>query len=166
MRIEFDVLLRSLSALLDQDIGRNLIFADTPAHPSAMEALRRRVFHLAIDYNDRAASFSSLAAGEVGGRSVMKFLLCHRHDSPFAISRSRCPVSSAVVKTVEEFIEANWDKPIDIEAMVAVAQVSARSLFRQFRRDRGCSPADFAKRVRLNRARDMLERSNGSGSVI
>ena len=49
MRIEFDVLLRNLGALLDQDIGRNLIFADTPAHPSAMEALRRPVFNQAND---------------------------------------------------------------------------------------------------------------------
>ena len=94
----------------------------------------------------------------------------HQHPRDFARGKARergSPVVvSAVVKTVEEFIEANWDKPIDIEAMVAVAQVSARSLFRQFRRDRGCSPADFAKRVRLNRAREMLERSNESGSVI
>ena len=166
MRIEFDALLRNLNALLDEDIGRNLVFAGKPAHPSAMESLRRRVFHLDIDYNERGASFSSLAAAEVARMLVMKFLLCDRHNYTPLLFREPLPVSSAVVKTVEEFIEANWDKPIDIEAMVAVAQVSARSLFRQFRKDRGCSPADFAKRVRLNRAREMLEQSNDSGSVI
>ena len=127
-----------------------------------MEALRRRVFHLAIDYNERGAFFSDLAAAEVERMLIMKFLMCHRHNYTHLLLREPPPVSSTAVRTVEEFIDANWDKPIDIDAMVAVAQVSARSLFRQFRRDRGCSPADFAKRVRLNHAREMLERSERS----
>lgn len=166
LRIEFDTLLRNLNALLGQDVGRNLIFDEVLAQRPAMEALRRRVFHLAIDYNERGATFSSLAAAEVARMLVMKFLICHRHNYTHLLLRDPLPVSSTAVRAVEEFIEANWDKPIDIEAMVEVAQVSARSLFRQFPRDRGYSPADFAKRVRLGRAREMLERSSDCGSVI
>ena len=165
LRIEFHTLLRNLSALLGQDI-RDLSFDETQTSQSAMEALRRRVFHLAIDYNERGAYFSDLAAAEVERMLVMKFLMCHRHNYTHLLLREAPTASSTAVRTVEEFIEANWDKPIDIDAMVTVAQVSARSLFRQFRRDRGCSPADFAKRVRLNHAREMLERSNEVGSVI
>ena len=166
LRIEFDALLRNLSALLGQDVGRNLVFDETPAPQAAMEALRRRIFHLAIDYNERGAFFSDLAAAEVERMVIMKFLMCHRHNHTHLLLREPLPVSSIAVKAVEEFIEANWDKPTDIEAMVAVAGVSARSLFRQFRRDRGYSPADFAERVRLSRAREMLEQSGESGSVI
>jgi len=165
LRIEFETLLRNLSALLGQDV-RSLSFDEAPANQSAMEALRRRVFHLAADYNERGAFFSDLAAAEVERMIVMKFLICHRHNYTELLLREPPPASSTAVKTVEEFIEANWHRPIDIDAMAAVAQVSARSLFRQFRRDRGCSPADFAKRVRLARAREMLERSNEVGSVI
>jgi AraC-like DNA-binding protein len=165
LRIEFDSLLRNLSALLGRDVPY-LTFDETQINQSAMEALRRRVFHLAIDYNERGAFFSDLAAAEVERMIIMKFLICHRHNYTHLLLREPPPASSSVVRTVEEFIEANWDKPIDIDTMVAVAQVSARSLFRQFRRDRGCSPADFAKRVRLNHAREMLERSNEIGSVI
>ena len=165
LRIEFDTLLRSLSALLGQDV-RNLSFDETQTSQPAMEALRRRVFHVAIDYNERGGYFSDLAAAEVERMLVMKFLMCHRHNYTHLLLREAPTASSGAVRAVEEFIEANWDKPIDIDAMVAVAQVSARSLFRQFKRDRGCSPADFAKRVRLNHAREMLERSNEVGSVI
>jgi AraC-like DNA-binding protein len=165
LRIEFDTLLRNLGTLLGQEV-RNLLFDEAQTSQPAMEALRRRVFHLAIDYNERGAYFSDLAAAEVERMIVMKFLMCHRHNYTHLLLREAPTASSAVVKTVEEFIEANWDKPIDIDAMVVVAQVSARSLFRQFKRDRGCSPADFAKRVRLNHAREMLERSNEVGSVI
>ena len=157
--------MRNLSALLGQEV-RNLSFDEALTNQPAMEALRRRVFHLATDYNERGAFFSDLAAAEVERMIVMKFLICHRHNYTQLLLREPPTASSTAVRTVEEFIEANWDKPIDIDAMVAVAQVSARSLFRQFRRDRGCSPADFAKRVRLNRAREMLERSNEVSSVI
>ena len=166
LRIEFDALLRNLSTLIGRDVGRNLVFDEMPAPPSAMEALRRRVFHLAIDYNERGTFFSDLAAAEVERMVIMKFLMCHRHNYTHLLLREPLQVSSTAVRAVEEFIEANWSKPIDIETMVTIANVSARSLFRQFRKYRGYSPADFAKRVRLSRAREMLEQANDSGSVI
>jgi transcriptional regulator GlxA family with amidase domain len=50
--------------------------------------------------------------------------------------------------------------------MAAVAKVSARSLFRQFKQDRGYTPAEFAKRIRLNSAREMLEQPREGDSVI
>lgn len=166
LRIETDLLSRTLSALIGEEVGLNLTFDEASPTRSAMEALRRRIFHLALDFNERGVSFSNLAAAEVARTVVVKFLLSHRHNYTYLLSRDPPPTTSAAVRTVEEFIVANWDKPIDIEKMVAVAQVSARSLFRQFRKDRGCSPAEFAKRVRLGRAREMLEQSSASGSVI
>ena len=166
LRIEFDALLRNLTTLIGEDVGRNLAFDESPAPPSAMDALRRHVFDLTIDYNEHGTFFSDLAAAEVERTVIMKFLMWHRHNYTHLLLREPLQASSTAVRAVEEFIEANWSKPIDIETMVGVANVSARSLFRQFRRDRGYSPADFAKRVRLSRAREMLEQSNDSGSVI
>jgi len=166
LRIEFDALLRYLNALLGQDMGRKLEFDETPARQPAMEALRRRIFHFARDYNERGPFFSDLAAAEVERMVIMKFLMCHRHNYTHLLLREPLPASSSAVRAVEEFIEANWNKPIGIDAMVAIAKVSARSLFRQFKKERGYSPADFAKRVRLNRAREMLEQSGEYDSVI
>ena len=66
---------------------------------------------------------------------VMKFLLCHRHNYSHLLSaRAAAGFLGRGKNRRGVTIEANWDKPIDIEAMVAVAQVSARSLFRQFRK--------------------------------
>jgi AraC-like DNA-binding protein len=166
LRIESGLLSRTMGALIEQDIGQDLVFEEGLPEPAAMKVLRRRVLNMAIDFNEHGASFSNLAAAEIARALVLKFLLCHRHDYTHFLSREPPRATSAAVRTVEEFIEANWDKPIDIEAMVAVAHVSARSLFRQFRKDRGYSPADFAKRVRLGRAREMLEQSADNGSVI
>ena len=84
-----------------------------------MEALRRRVFHLAIDYNEHGTFFSDLAAAEVERMVIMKFLMCHRHNYTHLLLREPLQVSSTAVRAVEEFIEANWSKPIDIETMVS-----------------------------------------------
>jgi AraC-like DNA-binding protein len=166
LRIEVDALRRNLDALLGHDGGPKLVFDETPARQPAMEALRRRLFHFALDYNERGQFFSDLAAAEVERMVIMKFLMCHRHNFTHLLLREPLPTSRSTVRTVEEFVEANWNKPIDIEAMVAVANVSARSLFRQFKRDRGYSPVDFIKRVRLDRAREMLEQHDEDASVV
>ena len=165
LRIELDALKRNLNALLGQDVGAELVFDKTVARNPAMEALRRRIFHFALDFNERGAFLSDLAAAEVERMVIMNFLMCHGHNFTHLLLRQPLPVSPSAVRAVEEFIEANWDKPLDIHTMAAVARVSARSLFRQFRKDRGYSPADFAKRIRLARAREMLEQSGEDASV-
>lgn len=164
LRIESEVLLRYLGALLGQDVDA-LVFDKTEDRRPAMEALRRRVFHFAMDFNERGTFFSGLAAAEIERMVIMKFLMCHRHNYTHLLLREPLPSMPSAVRAVEEFIEANWNKPIDILTMTSVAKVSARSLFRQFKKDRGYSPADFAKRIRLNHAREMLERSGGEASV-
>jgi AraC-like DNA-binding protein len=165
LRIEFEALHRNLSALIGQQVGDHLVFDETDERQPAMNALRRRIFQFASDFNERGSFFSELAAAEVERMVIMKFLMCHRHNYTHLLLREPLPSTSSAVRTVEEFIEANWDKPIDVPAMARVAKISARSLFRQFKQDRGYSPADFAKRVRLNRAREMLEQCSEGGSV-
>lgn len=166
LRIEVDALRRNLTALIGEEADRPITFDGSHERQPAMEALRRRVFQFATDYNERGRFFSDLAAAEVERMVIMKFLMCHRHNYTHLLLREPLPAPSAAVRAVEEFIEATWDKPVDIATMVAVAKVSARSLFRQFKKDRGYTPADFAKRVRLQRARDMLEQADAGASVI
>lgn len=166
LRIEMSALLRYLGILIGQPVSRDLVFDQTEARNPAMAALRRRVFDFANDFNARGAFFSDLAAAEVERMVIMKFLMCHRHTYTDLLLRQSLPGGSSAVRTVEEFIAANWDKPLDIEEMATLTQISARSLFRQFKKDRGCTPAEFAKRVRLGRAREMLERSDDRDSVI
>lgn len=164
LRIEEKALRHYLSALLGQDVDTP-VFDETADRRPAMEALRRRIFHFAMDFNERGTFFSALAAAEVERMVIMKFLMCHRHNYTHLLLREPLPSMPSAVKAVEEFIEANWDQPIDIPTMTSIAKVSARSLFRHFKKDRGYSPADFAKRIRLNHAREMLEQSRGEASV-
>jgi AraC-like DNA-binding protein len=165
LRIEFDALRGNLGALIGQEVSGNLVFDETEERMPAMSSLRRGIFQFASDYNERGVYFSELAAAEVERMVIMRFLMCHRHNYTHHLLRKPLAATVSAVRTVEEFIEANWDKPIDVLAMASVAGISARSLFRQFKQNRGYSPADFAKKVRLHRAREMIEQSSYGASV-
>ena len=69
------------------------------------------------------------------------------------------------VRRVEEYIEANWDQPVAIEALAIVANASARSIFHSFREHRSYSPSNFVKQVRLRHAGEMLNRPSDETSV-
>ncbi len=165
LRIEFNALLRNLGTLLGQEVGRNLEFDRAATFQPMVAILRRRLFDFVADDNERGPVLSALAAAEFERMVIMEFLMCHKHNYTHLLLREPPSTGPAAVRAVEEFIEANWNKPISIETMAAVANVSARSLFRQFRRDRGYSPADFVKRVRLHRAKELLSQPQGRASV-
>ena len=156
LRIEHAALKRQLGALLGREIGRDVAFRGA-AGQSAMRRLQRIVFQFASDFDDLAKSLSPLAASEMSRGLIMDFLVCNEHNYSRELFRTPPGSHLPTTKRVEEFIEANWDKPIDIEQLSAIARVSVRSLFRQFKKDRGHSPAEFARKVRLDRARNMLE---------
>ena len=69
------------------------------------------------------------------------------------------------MRRAEEYIEANWDKPIGLEAIAAASGVGIHSLSKNFRRNRGYGPMDFVKQVRLRHARELLRYPGASTTV-
>ena len=69
------------------------------------------------------------------------------------------------MRTIEEYIEANWTKPITIETLTELTGISARGIFKAFQRSRGYSPMAFAKQIRLQHARDMLQQGRSLTTV-
>lgn len=65
--------------------------------------------------------------------------------------------SALFVRRVEEYIEAHWDGLLRMEDLTALTGESVRTLYRAFQRDRGYSPLEFQRRVRLREGRRMLE---------
>lgn len=83
---------------------------------------------------------------------LMAMFLCgHRHNYSHLLEQVAPEAAPWQVRRVEEYIEANWRQPITLEDLAEVAGVSAFSLFRSFRKSRGYSPLEFAKRVRAAR---------------
>jgi len=162
LRIEKKALKRYLEVLIGEEMKRELVFYEVTNANPAVVSLRRAVFHFASDYNARGSKLSGLVVIETERILIMKFLMSNWHNyTPLLLVEPPATTVSAVQKA-EEYIEANWDRPLDLAAISALTRVSARSLFRQFRKERGYSPAAFAKQMRLNRAKEMLERSDGA----
>jgi hypothetical protein len=49
------------------------------------------------------------------------------------------------VRVAEEYIEANWDQLLTIEALAIVTGASVRTIFHSFKRSCGYTPMDFVK---------------------
>jgi transcriptional regulator GlxA family with amidase domain len=93
------------------------------------------------------------------------FLYASRHSFSHLLEREEGMPAPAMVRRLEEFIEAHWREAITIERLAAEAGVSIRAVFRAFERSRGYSPMAFAKAVRLKRAREILTSGDPGVSV-
>jgi transcriptional regulator GlxA family with amidase domain len=69
------------------------------------------------------------------------------------------------VRNAEAYIEANWSRPITIEAIAAATGISVRSLFKSFSRSKHGSPMAAVKAIRLRHAHEILRRANPTTTV-
>lgn len=96
---------------------------------------------------------------------VTAFLFATRHSFSDSLEQDSSEGAPWQVRRVEDYIAAHWNQAISIETLVEITGISARAIFRAFRRSRGYSPMAFAKMVRLQHARDMLVASDENSTV-
>jgi AraC-like DNA-binding protein len=126
----------------------------------------RRMFMFMIEQADsRTTGFHPLALAEFEQTVIVAFLSALRHNFSHLLHRRGRAPAPWQVRQAEEYIDANWDQPLTIEALALVTSISTRSLFLSFQKSRGYSPMDFVKRVRLTHAKAMLERPEETTSV-
>lgn len=165
LRLSAKALAEKMRALTGTRPARELQFEPSldAATPEG-KGLRRMIGYL-VDELDACGSPSSIAVVELEQLLMTFFLLASRHNfSDLAASRPK-PIAPWQVRRAEEYIEANWNKPLTIEALASVTNASVRSLFERFRDYRGVSPMTFARQVRLTHARKMLLVPEASTSV-
>jgi AraC-like DNA-binding protein len=118
--------------------------------------LRRLVQLMIGELDNEDTNLPPLVLAELEQAILVSFLCGVDHNySRLLEGRPSC-AAPWQLRRVEEYIEANWDQPIAIEALAIVANASARSIFHSFKEHRGCSPMKFVKQVRLKHAREML----------
>ncbi|MBK8159751.1 MAG: helix-turn-helix transcriptional regulator [Rhodospirillaceae bacterium] len=106
-----------------------------------------------------------IALGELEQAFIVGLLSAVAHDSQGRLDGPARGVAPWQVRRAEAYIEANWNRSITIEDLVDVTGTSARSLFRTFKENRGCTPLEFARGVRLEHARRMLENPDMDATV-
>ncbi|WP_315713629.1 helix-turn-helix transcriptional regulator [Bradyrhizobium sp. SZCCHNRI1001] len=166
VRVESAPLHQLLRAMIGDDRDTNLTFDEGPTDPAVMALVRQDVFRLAGELQMFGADYSPIAIAELERSLMIRLLLANRHSFSSRLLNAPQRVNRMVVDTVESYIEAHWDEPLDLEKIAAIAGVSVRSIFREFSESGRGSPGQFAKRVRLQRASELLRRPDANTSVV
>jgi AraC-like DNA-binding protein len=130
-----------------------------------VQVLRQLMAFLVEQLDATAANLPALVLGSLEQTVIAALLFASRHTFSSLLEQRVPDASFREVCQAEEYIEANWNKPVRIVDLIGLTNVSSRSLFKSFRSARGYSPMAFAKMIRLQHARQMLEAGNSSTSV-
>jgi AraC-like DNA-binding protein len=133
-------------------------------HGSQSKRLERLIRFVATEV-ELSWPMSPILQSELQQAMLTTFLLANPSNYSGVLHGEPVAAGPWQVRRAEQFIEANWDQPITIEALAAATNISARSLFSSFKAGRGYSPMDFVKRVRLGRAKQKLSRPDVDTSV-
>jgi hypothetical protein len=149
LRMDSTALARKLAAMIGAPISRTLRIDPMPnfARPDA-QILRQHLMFLVNKLSMAAAPLPALMLAEFEQSLMVMFLRANRHNYSHLFELQPSDSAPWQVRRAEEYIEANWDQPITLEDLAAVTGVSARSLFRTFKRSRGYSPMDFVNQTR------------------
>ncbi|UFZ05374.1 AraC family transcriptional regulator [Bradyrhizobium ontarionense] len=166
VRVDSAALEGLLKAILGDDSDTKLRFdADLP-DPTVMAFVRQDVFTLAEELQKFGKDYSLIAMAELERSLMARLLLAHQHNFSQRLRNAPQRVNRSVVDMVESYIETHWDQPLDLEKIAGIANVSVRSIFREFSDTGRGSPGQFARRVRLQRASELLRQPDTKTSVV
>jgi AraC-like DNA-binding protein len=165
VRIDAVALQAKLGAIVGTPIVRGIEFA-VPGTAPELQRLCRLLEFLAGQLDSDDAKIPDQLMAEYEQLVIVSFLTANRHNFSHLLDRTQPAPGPWQVRLVEEYIEANWKLPLNIESLAAVTGGSARSIFKAFKEARGVSPMAFVKSVRLKQAHAMLQAKDDAVSVI
>ena len=166
-RVEVSALQAKLSAVIGRPVVRNIEFANRSSFANpALLRLRRMLDFIVSELDRDEEKVPAAALVEFEQMLLVTFLTANRNNFSEMLEREQPRPAPWQVRLVEEYIVANWNRPIAIEDLASAAGASARSIFKAFRDSRDCSPMAFVKSVRLQHARRMLQQPDAATSVV
>jgi AraC-like DNA-binding protein len=155
-------LTEKLKVITGRDIDRAPEFEPIMDHANpAAKALRNHVLFLVNALSEQGVPLPKVLLDEFEQMLLVMILYANRHNHSHLLERAALDIAPWQVRRAEEYIESHWRQPITLEDLAEATGVSALDLFRSFKKSRGYSPMEFANRVRLNRARELLQSAGG-----
>jgi AraC-like DNA-binding protein len=165
-RIPKDVVVRKLAAIMDCPVTCGLEFDPMLDLATPQAATLVRILDCLLHAADTiGGDAADVVLTELEQAMITAFLAASNHGCRDRLAKKPSAAAPRQVRRAEDYIEANWNQPLAIEALAAAAGCSVRSLFRTFRQSRGYTPLEFVRRLRLGHARRMLEGADESTSV-
>lgn len=155
LRIDPGELQRTASRLLGGDVDTPIAFEQPdPKERAFHDFVRGGVITAAREFGSIEAPFHAAYWETFEAQIAVRLLLHGRHNLSHLFHR-KAP-SGGRLQRVEEHIRENWNKTLRLEDLAEVAGTSAKTVYSDFVRQYGETPHDFVKRLRLQKARDML----------
>jgi AraC-like DNA-binding protein len=155
LKIPPEALNRKLAALLGHPSGLPLKLRGEYDR-SALAAQFRFLCFVISELDRSTDALPALLLAEYDQALMVAYLCANLSNYSDRLNAAGPTVAPWQVARAMEYIEANWDQPITIEALASVTESGARSLFATFRKSRGCSPMAFVRHFRLLRAKEIL----------
>jgi AraC-like DNA-binding protein len=172
LRVNNAALQRKLASLVGGRPKGSLEFEATlnMEQPRAQTLLRLLLF-FGQELNSAGSELPAIVRAEMEQSIMVTLLSAGRHSLSGLLDHdSRDAAAPWQVRIAEEYIVANCNRPILIEELTAMTGVSARCLFKSFKRSRNYTPMGFAKLARLRRAQQIFsgadERTTVAGTAF
>ena len=155
VRVATETLERKLSAFLGADRGRLDLRQPSLSDDRRALLLREAVFNFARELDVVDRRFLPLLVTTATEDIFMGMLTC-LSDRLLEAERSPAAPSAVQLGQVEQYIVANYARPLTVETLAEISGVSARSVLRHFRSRYDCTPHEYLGRIRLEMARFTL----------
>jgi AraC-like DNA-binding protein len=152
VRVANETLERKLSAFLGSDRVRLDLRQPSMTDDRRALLLREAVFNFARELDVVDRRFLPLLVTTVTEEICIGILTCLCEQF---LEAERAPAAPSAVQLgrVEQYIVANYAKPLTVETLAEISGVSAQSVLRHFRSRYDCTPHEYLGRIRLEMAR-------------
>ncbi|MDE1902085.1 MAG: AraC family transcriptional regulator [Alphaproteobacteria bacterium] len=148
---------KKLVTLTGRALTGPLAFCHTVNPNDPKTSAFKRIFDFFMhEVSKPAIEVPDLVLCELEQALMASFLYSCPNNYSALLAMQSAGAAPSQVDLIEDYIESNWDKPINIEDLITISGCSARSIYRAFRQSRGYSPRMFVRRVRLGHAQEML----------
>jgi AraC-like DNA-binding protein len=165
LRVKTSALDAKLTALLGTKPRRPIEFEPAVSNDMPQAVNLRRMIAFVNGQLDSSTDLPALVLAELQQAITLQFLSAYRHNYSRFLENEARAAAPKHVRKVEEYIEANWMQPINIDTLTGLTGISARGIFKAFQRSRGYSPMAFAKQIRLRHAHTMLATGRSQTTV-
>ncbi|MBT7952651.1 MAG: AraC family transcriptional regulator [Gammaproteobacteria bacterium] len=154
IRIERNVIEQRLSEMLGRPLTRALDFdlempIATGAGRQWLAALRSLIQYLEYGANDPDTR-RLLPEYEQLLITTLLYVQPHNYSSALCANNNTAPRH---IRIAEKYLQENASQVIDAQSLVELTGIQESSLWRAFKQHRGCSPFQYLRFVRLQRAR-------------
>lgn len=180
VRIEQAVIEARCASLLEQPLGRPLVFAPFCSNKGTLPSRWMGMLQVLLAYAGTGAGDDAgdEESGHQGARATPEALLRsieetvllhllfeHEHTYSAALRRPARTLAPRHVRRAEDYMRSHAGEPLSLDAIAAAAGCSVRSLSEGFRAARGGTPMNFLRQVRLEGVHQDLQGELPPGGI-